>query len=354
MITMSEIAKLTHVSQPTVSRVLNGNTNVNPAVRERVLECARAHDYQLNALAKGLQGRKTQLLGVILTDISNGFFATLAKQIESEARKRNYSIILFNSDYNRTLEQEYMDVVRRYRVDGVLAVPIRENSKEWMDCVQKLDVPLVVVTKQAQELDSVHLDHNGAGELVARHLSERGYNRFLFVGRHYDVKYIGFQRGLAALGIHGKHCVQSVEFQNDAQLLRVFRQYFHNNWKSNPIPKGKANCEGQAEERKQENPPDIIQTNRVGIFAYNDVCAFHVLDVLRQLEIPVPECCGVMGFDDTEMGAYMNPRLSSVSQPIAQMAQQAVTRLLYRIASPGAHPVQNISLPATLSIKEST
>jgi len=332
MITMSEIAKLTHVSQPTVSRVLNGNHNVNPAVRERVLECARTHHYQFNALAKGLQGRETKLLGVILTDIANGFFAALAQQIESAARKQGYSIILFNSGYNRTLEQEYMDVVRRYRVDGVLAVPIRENSKDWMDCVQKLDVPLVVVTKQARELDSVHLDHNEAGELVARHLSERGYNRFLFVGRHYDVKYIGFQRGLAALGIPGKHYVQSIEFQNDAQLLRVFQEYFQNH----------------SQDHCQDKP------NRVGIFAYNDICAFHVLDVLRQLRIPVPERCGVIGFDDTEMGAYMNPRLSSVTQPIAQMAQQAVDRLLYRIATPGTHPVQNISLPATLSIKEST
>lgn len=73
MITMTEIAKLTRVSQPTVSRVLNGNMNVAPEIRERVLACAKEHDYQPNALAKGLQGSKTHLLGVLLTDISNGF-----------------------------------------------------------------------------------------------------------------------------------------------------------------------------------------------------------------------------------------------------------------------------------------
>ena len=85
MITMTEIAKLTHVSQPTVSRVLNGSQTVALEIRERVLACAREHDYQCNALAKGLQGSRTQLLGVLVTDISNGFFADLAKEIETAA-----------------------------------------------------------------------------------------------------------------------------------------------------------------------------------------------------------------------------------------------------------------------------
>ena len=88
MITMTEIAKLTQVSQPTVSRVLNGSKTVSADIRERVLACAREHNYQFNALAKSLQGGKTQLLGVLLTDVSNSFFADLAKQVEAKARDR--------------------------------------------------------------------------------------------------------------------------------------------------------------------------------------------------------------------------------------------------------------------------
>ena len=75
MITMTEIAILTHVSKPTLSGGLNGSQTVAPEIRERVLACAKEHDYQLNALAKGLQGSRTQLLGVLVTDISNGSFA---------------------------------------------------------------------------------------------------------------------------------------------------------------------------------------------------------------------------------------------------------------------------------------
>ena len=155
MITMTEIAKLTHVSQPTVSRVLNGSQTVAPEIRERVLACAREHDYQLNALAKGLQGSRTQLLGVLITDISNSFFADLAKGIEATARKHGYSIILFNSDYSPDNEQEYLDVVRRYRVDGVLAVPIRETSTEWQDYAKKKDLPNETDTRPTRGLESV-------------------------------------------------------------------------------------------------------------------------------------------------------------------------------------------------------
>ena len=221
MITMTEIARLTNVSQPTVSRVLNGSQTVSPEIRERVLACAREHDYQLNALAKGLQGSKTHLLGVLVTDISNGFFASLAKEIETAARKNGYSIILFNSDYNPRSEQEYLDVVRRYRADGVLAVPIRETSQEWQEYVKKLDVPVVTVTRQAQGLDSIYVDHVQAGAMVAEYLVERSFQRFLFIGKEYDGKYVGFRRALDERGLGDR--TANVIYQEDGQFYRALQ-----------------------------------------------------------------------------------------------------------------------------------
>ena len=97
---MTEIAKLTGVSQPTVSRVLNGNQAVNPEVRERVLACAREHNFQPNVIARSLAGSRTMLIGLVFTDISNSFFADLEKYLEQEAKKNGYSVILFNSDYD--------------------------------------------------------------------------------------------------------------------------------------------------------------------------------------------------------------------------------------------------------------
>ncbi len=322
MITMTEIARLTHVSQPTVSRVLNGNPKVSPEIRERVLACAREHDYQFNALAKGLQGSPTHLLGVLVTDISNGFFADLAKQIEVAARERGYSIILFNSDYNPASEQEYLDVVRRYKVDGVLAVPIRETSAEWHAYVQKLDVPVVTITRRAAGLDCFYVDHGVAGAQVAEHLVDRGYRRFLFIGKDYDGKYLGFRQALEARGL-GAATTNRVLRDHD-QLRRELGDWL------------------------------ALSPDRAAVFAGNDIYALQVLDILRELGVAVPEQVGVIGFDDTFMGRFLNPRLSTVSQPTARMAREAVDWLLDRIEQPGERPPMDRPFSAELVVREST
>ena len=93
---------------------------------------------------------------------------------------------------------------------------------------------------------------------------------------------------------------------------------------------------------------------RGAVFAGNDIYALRVLDALRRLKVSVPEEAGVIGFDDTSMGRYLNPRLSSVSQPIAQMAHEAVLRLLDRIDRPGPREPLNYPLSASLVVREST
>jgi len=319
---MTEIAKLTNVSQPTVSRVLNGKENVAAEIRERVLACAKEHNYQCNALAKGLHGSRTMLLGVLLTDISNSFFADLAKQIESAARQDGYSIILFNSDYETGREQAYLDVVRRYRVDGVVAAPVLREGVAWPECAQELDIPMVVVTQRVERIDSVYLDHSAAAAQVARHLAERGFGRFLYIGRECDEKYRGFCRGLAALGLADR--AESLEYADDEQLRGDLRAYF-----------------------RRGGP-------RAGVFAHNDVCALRVLWLLRELGVAVPEGAGVVGFDNTYLGPYLHPSLTSVSQPTGRMAAEAVKRLLYRMDHPGPLPALDLALPAELIVRESS
>lgn len=320
MITMAEIARLSQVSQPTVSRVLNGSKTVAPEIRDRVLACAKAHDYQFNALAKGLQGRKTNLLGVLLSDISNGFFADLEREIEARAKERGYSIILFNTDLNPLHQLECLDVARRYRVDGVLVVPTRDNPELWDEFVGKLDIPAVIITARVDGFDSFYLDHEQAGCQIARHLAGRGYGRFLFVGLFRDIKYIGFARELEAMSVSAAQ----LSYEDDSQFRRGLEAFL-----SQPGP-------------------------RTGIFAHNDMCAMRVLRTLWDMGVRVPEDVGVVGFDDTSMGRYFRPSLSTISQPIAQMADEAVSRLFYRIDHPQEENFLDCPFQATLISREST
>lgn len=321
VITMAEIARLTRVSQPTVSRVLNGNMAVDPAIRERVLACAREHDYQFNALAKSLQGSKTNLLGVIFNDMSNSFFADLAKVIEGKAREHGYSIILFNSDHDPQRQREYMDIVRRYRVDGVLITPTLRDMAAWREGVGRLDIPAVVVTRQVEELDSIYLDHEEAARQVARHLAERGYDRFLFVGKKSDSKFQGFSGELEGMG-----------------------------------QAGEPDCFEEADDGAFRNRLEgcLRPGSRLGIFANNDLWALKTLRALRELKVPVPEEAGVIGFDDISIGRYFYPSLSSVSQPITEMADEAVSRLIHRIGHPDEAQRLDLPMRATLVPREST
>ena len=233
-------------------------------------------------------------------------------------------MILFNSNHDPQRQREYMDVVRRYRVDGVLITPTFRDMAIWQECVGKLDVPAVVITRHAKDLDSVYLDHEEAARLVARHLAERNYEQFLFIGKRTDTKYKGFSEALKTMGLCPTGEVRYFECEDDGEFLRDLKKHLD-----------------QAE-------------GRTGIFANNDLWALRTLRALRELNISVPEKAGVIGFDNISMGRYFYPSLSSVSQPIAQMADKAVSRLFYRIDHPDEPKLLDLPMQAALVQREST
>lgn len=324
MITMTEIARQTGVSQPTVSRVLNGNTAVHPDIRERVLACARENGFQPNILAQSLAGSKTHLIGVILTDISNPFFADLVKYLEQEARSSGYSLILFNSQYDSAKEEECLQIIQRYRVDGLIVVPVDENAPRWQALSEKAALPAVVIIRRIPSLDSVYVSHEEAGALVAVHLYEQGYRSYLFFGMPEDEKYLGFARALSMRDPAFESRLTILPSKDNDVLLPRLREHF---------------ATAQAP---------------TGIFAYNDRRALQLMGLLKQLHIPIPGQAGLIGFDNTYMCEYLYPRLSSVSQPNETMAVTAMKRLLERIGNPGGREVRHCPLSASLVCRESS
>lgn len=324
MITMTEIAKLTGVSQPTVSRVLNGNQAVNPEIRERVLACAREHHFQPNVIAQSLVGNKTHLIGVVLTDISNAFFADLVKYLELEAGKAGYSLILFNSNYDKEHEKECLSVVQRYRVDGLIAVPVDENSPDWRGMINQLDIPTVVITRRAVGMDSVYVAHDEAGAQVGRHLCQEGYEEYIFFGNTGDIKYQGFVDALAKEDKDFRRHLTIITSKDDEVVKKAVKEHFGR------------------------------KPGRTGIFAYNDRRAVQMMGILQQMGILIPRQAGVVGFDNIYMCEYLYPRLSSVSQPNEEMATLAMRRLLYRIDHPGEQKVEDHPLKAVLVPRESS
>lgn len=324
MITMTEIARLTGVSQPTVSRVLNGNQAVKPEIRERVMACAKTHGYQPNVMAQSLAGSRTRLIGVILTDISNAFFADLVKYLEQEARKSGYSLILFNTNYDLDHEQECLEVVQRYRVDGLVVVPVQEETLRWKELIRRLGIPTVVITRRAQGLDSVYVDHREAGAQVGRHLYELGFDSYLFFGNEADQKYQGFVEALEELDLDLWKHFTKIASKDPAVIEQDIRQH----WGRHP--------------------------GRTGIFAYNDRRALQMLGILQKLGIEVPDQAGLVGFDNTYMCESLYPSLSSVSQPNEAMAVKAMELLFHKIEHPEDKHVEDWPMQARLIPRESS
>jgi len=321
---MTEIAKLTGVSQPTVSRVLNGSQSVNPQIRERVLKCAREHDFQPNSIAQSLVGSKTHLIGVLVTDISYSFFADLVKYTGEEAEKEGYSLILFNSNYDRKHERYCLNVLRKYRVDGLIIVPVEEKSPEWKRMIDRLDMPTVVITRKAEGLDCVYLDHVEAGRQVGRHLLEEDCNNYVFFGNPTSRKYQGFLESLIE---------QEIDIDKNLTII---------------TSKDRELINSSLTEHFEKHP------ERTGIFAYNDKRAFQIMGILQQMGVLIPQRAGLVGFDNTYICDYLYPKLSSVAQPNREMAELAIHRLLYKINHPQDKKVEDKPLKAELKCRGSS
>lgn len=323
MITMKELAKLAGVSQPTVSRVLNGNTSVNPEVAKKVLDCAREHNYQMNLIARSLNGSQTHLLAVMVPNISNPFFADIIKQIEQEAEKEGYSILIFNSDYDPEKEKKYLELLQQYRVDALLVAPVHKDE-EAMRPFRKLTIPWMIVTNRAEGADSVYISHEKAGVMVADHMLSIGVEKYIWIGKKTDRKFTGFERGLTDGGVDTLRDLRVFWEKDREKMLELMLEYL------------------------EEIP------GRVGIFASNDMDALVVMNALMGAGIEIPGKAALVGFDNTFISRQVVPGITSVDQPIREMCQFAIGHLLKRIREGQPQEALHKELAANLVVRAST
>jgi len=298
---MSEIARLTGVSQPTVSRVLNGNTSVNPEIAKKVMACVEEHNYQPNMIARSLNGSRTYLLAAIVPDIANPFFADLIKVIEQEAAKAGYSILIFNSDRDTRREERYLGLLQQYRVDGVLAAPVHaygESIKPFFS----LPIPWMVLTNRVENANSVYVSHRKAGKLVAEHLQQIGVDKYIFIGERRDQKFVGFEEGLRMKGVDTHEDLLVFWEQDREKMLELLTGYL------------------------TELP------GRAGIFALNDMEALPVMNALLAAGIGIPSKAALVGFDNTFVSRKVIPSMTTVRQPLEEMGRYAIQEILKQIS----------------------
>lgn len=330
MATMEEIANKAGVSQATVSRVINGNDSVNPVLREKVMAWVRKLDYQPNATARSLVQNKSNLLGVIIPDISNPYFSEVVQAIEEEAERNGYNIILCNSTGSSIKEKKHIKTLFSRQIDGLLIAPT-DQKESYLNKISKEKIPVVVVTQEIKDFDSVAVNHFRGGIMAASHLIDLGHTNVGYIGSIEDEKFKGFLSEIErnGLNINDNNVIESegwMQLSTHDSYNKVVK-YLDNNKK---------------------------KLAATAFFANNDLAAFGAMQAFEEFGFSVPDEIAIIGFDNTSIAAVVRPGLSSIAQPTTSIGKLAVEILLKRINGIEQSKKADIILEPRLVIRESS
>ena len=305
MYTIRDIARLAQVSTATVSYVINGKGRVSEPLKRRVLDAMSALDYHPDQVARSLKTRRTSVLGVVIPDVSNPFFAEVMRGIEDEARKFGYSVICCNTNEDPELERKHLETLFARRVDGVLISSNVMRMGELHNVKRRFPTVFFDRTPPGFSGTAVVSDNFGASREAIRHLIALGHSRIAIISGSQDLsvsnaRLEGFRRALQEANLSLPH--EYLKFGDFFRLESGYRQ--------------------GSELMQLPTPPTAI-------FCCNNRLTLGLMRALCELGIPCPERVSVLAFDDFEWVASFRPHLTSVAQPTYLMGKTA-TEILIR------------------------
>lgn len=329
MPTIREVAKLAGVAPITVSRVINHTGYISADTRLKVEAAVAQLGYVPNTLSQSLRWNQTMMLALVLTDVTNPFWTTVARGVEDAASEAGYHVILCNTDESPEKQESYLTALLQKRVDGVLLVPARDNLED-IQRVQMLNVPLVVLDRRLSQIlaDSVRCDSESGAYQLTRLLLAQGHRRIALLTGSEQVatatdRVDGYRRALREFDLaedaetisYGAFTVESGQRMTRAVL------------EMNPRP--------------------------TAIFAGNNFIAIGMMQALNQIGVRVPEDISVVGFDDLPASLLIAPFLTVAAQPAYEMGQEALKLLVKRLSCEGNAAPQEVVLPVELIERQS-
>ena len=331
MPTIVDVANRAGVAAITVSRVVNDSGPVSPQLRARVEQAIAETGYVPNSVARSLRSRRTDTLALIVPDITNPFFTTVARGAEDAASDAGLMLILCNTDERDADEQRYVRMLLQRRVDGILLVPAADGAAAIMQCREQ-GTPLVVVDRRlpGAGADAVRADSKTGAFELGRLLVGLGHRTMaVLTGPRAvptaDDRAAGFRRAVAAAG--------------GLPPPRVLRGAF------------------SIESGREMAKLALASTPRpTALFAANNFIAIGVLHALDELKIRVPEDVAVVGFDDLPPEMVTFPFLTVAAQPAYEMGQRSVAMLLARLSAGRGtgQSYEEVVLPTHLVVRRSS
>ncbi|MEM8681987.1 MAG: LacI family DNA-binding transcriptional regulator [Pseudomonadota bacterium] len=336
-VTIDDVADLAKVSIKTVSRVVNREPNVREATRERVEEAITRLNYRPNISARNLASHRSHLIVLVYDDPSmyetpsSGYIIRMQQGALTACRTANYELLIHPCNYrNREVKGELTGLIERTRPDGIVIAAPLSNMPRIIDPIAATNTPFVRLSpgvRSVGEFSVATNDREIAAEMT-RYLASQGHERIAYITGHSKHKAVanrhkGYKDGLKQAGLPYADGLVAIG--------------------DNSIGSG-ASC---AEDLLQlANPPTAI-------FAANDDMAAGVIRVANRLGIDVPAQLSVAGFDDSSLARQISPALTTVRQPLPEMAERAAFALIGERGDVTLEPGIEV-VPATLEIREST
>jgi len=329
MPTIKDVAKHAGVAPITASRVINNSGYVSEETRRRVETAIADLGYIPNRVARSLRSKQTNTLALVLTDITNPFWTTVARGVEDAASEGEFSVILCNTDESDTKQDAYVRNLLQRQVDGFLLVP-SESSVSALALIQKQGVPVVVLDRKVPyDVDTVRSDSVAGAAQLTHLLLDLGHRRIAILTGPQDVstatdRVKGYRLAMEGAGVEVDECL---------------------------VCYGTFTQQGGYEMSQTVLDGDPQPT---AIFAGNNFIAVGVLRALREAGLRVPEDMALVAFDDLPPTYVIDPFLTVAAQSAYEMGQIATHLLLQRMSGASPDVYQEILLPTQLIVRQSS
>jgi LacI family transcriptional regulator len=309
-VSLKDIANKVGVSTALVSYVLNGlekEKRVGSEIAEKIHAAAKELKYQPNQIARSLRKGTTNTIGLIVADISNPFFGQLARVIEDEAAKCNYTVIFGSSDEDCSKSSALMEALLNRQVDGLLITPT-EGCSEQIQSLIKRDIPVVLIDRYFPDISTNHvvLDNYKATWNAVNCFISNGYNEIKMIAYksslvHMQERIRGYREAMKENGLANEILVKEVRYNHVKNDINKIMDDLLAEKKINAL---------------------LFATNALSIYG---------LYAIRKSNVKVPEDLAVIGFDGHEVFDFFQPPISYIKQPLEEMGKESVKILLYQI-----------------------
>jgi LacI family transcriptional regulator len=327
--TLKDVAALANVSRATAARALNSYGYVGGETAQKVQEAAEKLGYRGNRLAQALRSGQLPIVGCVVGDIQNPFFARIAHDIEVLARECGHNLVIGSSEEELGQEISLLASLQSLSIRGFIVAPTSADDNSHLERLVAENVPLVLIDRVAQgvECDSVVVDNEGGARKAVEYLISAGHRRIgllqddtrIFTSRE---RLHGYQAALAAHGIKADERLTSVSQSTVEHAVDATIRLF-----------------------SQKNPPTAL-------FTVDSLMTQGALLAFRSMGISIPHDVSLIGFDDFNLATFTDPQITVVSQPVSEIGRAAARLLFDRLAGKG-EPLQKIRFETKLIVRGS-